>query len=51
MNVEDLAITSSRLMVCVSLWAWLPFPNTEPQWGIYVWDWKTGNLVIVLWLG
>ena len=45
--VVNLIITSSRLMLRVCLPRLVPSPHQE--WTC-VWDWRTGNLVIVLWL-
>ena len=48
-TVEELAITSSRLMLFFCLWRSLvPLPIQELR--ICVWDWKTGDLVLTLWL-
>ena len=48
-SIEDLAITSSRVMVYVRRQELIP-RAFQVEWGIHVWDWKTGNLVRVPWI-
>ena len=41
---HEMAITGSRVMMSVSYW-----DEDKNVWRIAVWDWKTGDLVGLLW--
>ena len=48
-SIGALAITSSRVTVCIHRRELIPH-IFQAERGILVWDWKTGDLVSVLWI-
>jgi len=48
MYIEGFVITSSRLMLHVSFYK--TALSHDLDWRTFVWDWKTGDIVMVLWL-